>query len=297
MNDVYLEFDKVRLTAMTDLAKMKEPLVFWAHDDTVEPRKSYRYRIRLGVFNPVAGTDQLTEKDISRKNEVVLWSEFSDITNPVEIPGRMYFFAKHIREPADVVTVQVSKYVLGYWYSEDFKVSKGEVIGTVVETETETDRLQRRSEFGRTMIDPRMASGRTTMAPGMMTPLSGPREKSVVPETIDYNTGAVMVDAVTVNDWSGDNALTARHYYNMLYSMDGTDIEHMPVRTTYWAKDLRDMYGRISILDKVDKEPFKQFSAGRRSRPGRMGGDDMGGYDMMYEDMYNYDDMGGVGPY
>ncbi|MHC4559661.1 MAG: hypothetical protein ACYS80_20400, partial [Planctomycetota bacterium] len=303
MFDVYDEFDKIRLTGRTLLEKMKEPLVFWAHDDTVEPRKHYRYRIRLGVFNPVAGTDQLADQDISRKNEVVLWSEFSDVTEPVEISGRLYFFAKHIREPANVVTVQVSKYVLGYWYSEDFKVSKGEVIGNVVETETETDRQrnqrnQRRPEFGRGMLDPRMGADRTMMDPrmGAFGSFGGPQEKSVVPETIDYSTGAVLVDAVAVNDWSGDNNLTTRRYYDMLYSMDGADIEHMPVRTAYWAKDLRDMYGKISILDKVTKEPFKAFSAGRRTRPGgRPGGDDMGGYEDMYYDEMMYEDMGGMG--
>ena len=294
MMDVYDEFDKIRLTGRTLLEKMKEPLVFWAHDDTVEPRKQYRYRIRLGVFNPVAGTNQLSAQDISRKNEVILWSDFSDVTEPVDIPGRMYFFAKHIREPANIVTVQVSKYKLGYWYSEDFTVSEGEVIGSVVETEKETDRQQRRPELARGMIDPRISSGR-----GMIDPLMGsfgqPQEKSVVPETIDYSTGAVMVDAVAVNDWSGDKNLTARRYYDMLYSTDGTDIEHMPVRTAYWAKDLQDMYGRISILEKETKEPFKAKSTGRRTRPGaRPGGEDMG--DMYYDDMM-YEDMGGIGPY
>jgi hypothetical protein len=290
MNEVYMDFDKIRISYVNPLDKMKEPLVFWAHDDTVEPRKKYRYRIRLGVFNPVAGTDQLVERDMARKNEVVLWSDFSDVTKPVEIPGRMYFFAKHIREPANVVTVQVSKYVLGYWYSEDFKVSKGEVIGNVVEIEDENDRQQRRNDFGRNMMDPRMAAGGTMMDQRMMmNPLAGSREQSVVPETVDFNTGAVMVDAVPVNDWSGDKTLTARHYYNMLYSTDGTDIEDMPVRTSYWAKDLRDIYGKISILEGVEREPFKQFSTGRRSRPGGMGGENMG-------DMMMYDDMG-MSPY
>ncbi len=246
----------------------------------------------MGVFNPVAGTNQISEQDISRKNEVVLWSEFSDVTEPVEIPGRMYFFAKHIREPADVVTVQVSKYVLGYWYSEDFKVSKGEIIGNVIETETETDRQrnQRRIEFGRGMMDPRMASDRMMMDPRMGS-FGQPREKSVVPEIIDYNTGAVLVDTVAVNDWSGDKNLTARRYYNMLYSTDGTDIEQMPVRTAYWAKDLRDIYGKISILEKVTKEPFKDFSAGRRARPGARPGGEMGEYDDMYYDEMMYEDM------
>jgi hypothetical protein len=294
MFDVYQDFDKIRLTARTPLEKMKEPLVFWAHDDTVEPRNTYRYRIRLGVLNPLAGTDQIGEQDVSRKNEVVLWSEFSKTTEPVEIPGRMYFFAKHIREPANVVTVQVSKYVLGYWYSEDFKVSEGELIGNVVETETETEadrqRNQRRTDFGRGMLDPRMAPGGAMMDPRMGA-IGVPREKSVVPETIDYGTGAVMVDAVPVIDWSGDKNLTERHYYNMLYSMDGTDIEHMPVRTAYWAKDLRDMYGMISILEKETREPFKSFSA-RKTRPGARPGGDMGGYEDMYYDDMMYEDMG-----
>jgi hypothetical protein len=296
MFDVYDEMDKIELNYMTDLKKMKDPLVFWAHDDTVEPRKHYRYRIRLGVFNPVAGTDQISDQDISRKNEVVLWSEFSDVTNPVEIPGRLYFFAKHIREPANVVTVQVSKYVNGYWHSEDFKVSSGEVIGGVVETEIETDR-QRRTELGYggygRGVDPRMGAGRGMMDPRMSSLSSYGRtdEKSVVPDSIDYSTGAVMVDAVPVNDWAGDKNLTTRRYYDMLYSMDGTDIEHMPIRTSYWAKDLQSWYGKISTLENVTKEPFKAFKAGRSARPGgRLGGDEMGGYEDMY--MEGYDDMG-----
>lgn len=287
MNEVYLEFDKVRITPRTELDKMKEPLVFWAHDDTVEPRKQYRYRIRLGVFNPVAGTDQVSEQDIDKKNDVVLWSEFSDITNPVDIPGRMYFFAKYIREPANEVTIQVSKYLNGYWHSEDFKVNKGEIIGNVVETETEADRQkQLRPELGglggRPMLDNQM----------MYTPIAKPEEKSVVPETIDFTTGAILVDTVPVNDWSGDKNLATRHYYDMLYSINGDDIEHMPIRTAYWSKDLRDIYGKINILEKVTKEPFKTFSAGRGSRPGRIGGEDMGGYEDMYYDDMMYEDMG-----
>jgi len=296
MYEVYDEFDKIRLTGRTLLEKMKEPLVFWAHDDTVEPKKQYRYRIRLGVFNPVAGTDQLSEQDISRKNEVVLWSEFSEVTEPVEIPGRLYFFAKHIREPANVITVQVSKYVNGYWHSEDFKVSQGDVIGGLVETETETERQrnQRRTEFGRGMMDPRMGPGRGITDPRMGF-VGRPEEKSVIPETIDYGTGAVMVDAVAVNDWAGDKNLTARQYYDMLYSVDGINIEHMPVRTSYWAKELRDVYGMISVLENETKEPFKAFKAGSRARPGRLGGDEMGGYEDMYMDESYM--MEGMGPY
>jgi len=270
MNDVIDEFYKISLNIRTEFSKLREPLVFWAHDDTVEPTKSYRYRIRLGVFNPVAGTNQLSKQDMSRKNEVILWSGFSDTTEPVEIPGRLYFFAKSIREAAKVVTVQVSKYVMGYWRSEDFKVSQGEVIGGVIETEPESPKTTRR-------VDPRIGFVATR-----------PEDEAVMPETIDYETGAVMVDAVAVDDWSGGESLSTRRYFDMLYSFDGANIEHMPVKTSYWAKDVRDIFSKIATLQREKPEPFKAFgSGGRRRRTGEAEYyDEMEGYDeYMYEDM------------
>ena len=274
MNDVIDEFYEISLNIRTDLSKLREPLTFWAHDDTVEPRKSYRYRIRLGVFNPVAGTNQLSKEEMSRKNEVVLWSEFSDITEPVEIPGRLYFFAKSIREAAKVVTVQVSKYVMGYWRSEDFKVSQGEVIGGVVETELEKLRTTRR--------EPRIGA------------FTRPEDETVIPDTIDYGTSAVMVDAVAVNDWSGDKSLSTRRYFDMLYSFDGANIEHMPVRTSYWATDLKDMFSKITTLQREKPEPLKPWGTGGRRRRTEDAEyyDEYEGYDdMMYDEMM-YEDIG-----
>jgi len=290
MNDVYDEFDKIRLTWRTPLEKMKDPLVFWAHDDTIEPRKSYRYRIRLGVFNPVAGTNQLSEQDISRKNEVVLWSEFSDVTEPVEIPGRLYFFAKHILEAANIVTVQVSKYVMGYWNSEDFKVSQGDIIGGVVETEPERPEISRLDP--RSRVDPRSRLDSRMMMDSRMGPVIRPEDQAVTPETIDYSTGAVMVDAVAVNDWSGDKTLSTRRYYDMLYSFDGTDIEHMPIRMSYWAKDLQKWYGEIRLLEKEPREPLKAWGTGGRRRTREIQYEDYGDEYLYEEEMM----MGGGRP-
>jgi len=281
MIDVYDEYDKILLTRLTLLEKMREPLVFWAHDDTVEPRKSYRYRIRLGVFNPVAGMNQLSTEDTSRKDEVVLWSEFSDITEPVEIPGRLYFFAKHIREATKDVTVQVSKYVMGYWRSKDFTVSQGEAIGGVVETEPtkpETTRDNRIIRDSRTIRDSRVDL--------LMSPVARPEDKAVEPETIDYSTGAVMVDAVAVNDWSGEKNLSTRNYYDMLYSFDGAVIEHMPIRTAYWATDLQKWYSDIVRMQREKPEPLRAWgTAGRRVRPREAE------YQDYYDDEYYMEEM------
>ncbi len=231
--DIYGEFDKILLTEKTDITKMEEPLVFWAHDDTVEPRKSYRYRMRLGVFNPIAGTDQFIEQDKSLKNKVILWSEFSDVTGTVDIPGTLYFFPREIQEAAKTVTVTACRYVLGYWYCKDFMVKAGETIGNVVGLE----------------------------------PLES-QEQLTVPEQIDYTTGAVLIDVAQVDDWSGGTNPYKRQYYNMLYSFDGKDIERLPIKTRYWAEALQSKFNEIKRSEKEPKEPLRSWEGrvGERRR-------------------------------
>ena len=293
VNQVYIKFDKLRLTWQTEFAKLREPLVFWAHDDSIEPVKTYRYRIRLGVFNPLAGTNQLSEKDKALKDQVILWSDFSAVTKPVEIMDRLYFFANSVREMDKAVTVQVSRLALGRWYSHDFVVRQGEQIGNVIEPEPEKPD---RNALGATALGATLGG---PMGGPMGSPMGGPmgdpmgrfpglgvpQEKSNVPETVDCATGAVMVDAVVVNDWSGAPALRTRNYHDMLYSYDGVSIEHMPVGATYWEPQLQTVFSHIARKQREPHEPFKAF--GTTGRQQRMGDEYMG------EEMY-MEDMGGM---
>ena len=52
--------------------KIEDELLFWAHDDTVKPGSSYKYRIRFGVLNPMAGTNRLAPGFESYKYQVIL---------------------------------------------------------------------------------------------------------------------------------------------------------------------------------------------------------------------------------
>lgn len=127
------EFIKIKLTEKMDFAAMKEPLLFWAHDDTAEQGTTYRYRIKIGVFNPIAGTDSFSDKDTPLKNDVVLWSGYSAVTEPITVPQRWYFFPLNYREADKMVNMHVCRYVLAKWYSKDFRVKPGEMIGAVAE--------------------------------------------------------------------------------------------------------------------------------------------------------------------
>ena len=304
MNDIYNELSKILITPVTDLSRMREPLVFWAHDDTAEPEKTYRYRIRLGVFNPMAGASGVAQQDKSaisladksRVKNAILWSEFSSPSATVEIPGVLYFFAKGIQEAAKKVTVQVCKYAMGYWHSEDFLVGQGEVIGKPVESKPPAPAPMPRpvgvetgaSRGGRAEANPRIPTYRESSV-GQPLYGTGPDTVLPMPETIDYTTGAVLVDVVPVNDWSGGGgkSMFARHYFDMLYSFDGTNIEHTPVDMKYWATDLRTVYGEIQNLQKEPREPLRawggQDTGFRRVTPSPL----YEGYDerMMEEEM------------
>jgi hypothetical protein len=234
IDDIYKEFDEISITPTSDITKMDKPLLFWANDDTIEPGNSYRYRIRLGVFNPIAGTNQFSAQDKALKNKVILWSDFSDVTKTVDIPAFIYFFPRSIQEAIETVTVQVSRYVLGYWYSKDFTVKRGELIGKVDEYKITEDEEKR---------------------------------KVTVPKTIDYATGAVLVDIVPVTDWSGGNNMRARHFSDMLYSFGGEDIRRLPIDTRYLNGTLQSKFNEIRRAEKETKEPLRSWE----SRPEQRG--------------------------
>ena len=226
LQDIDEELKNILLTEKTEVGRMREALVFWAHDDTVDAEKTYRYRLRLGVFNPIAGKEQLVEQDEWQKDKVILWSEFSESSEAVEIPPRLCFFAREIQEAAKTVTVTVSRHVLGYWYSEDFMVKAGETIGNVVGLE----------------------------------PLES-QEQLTVPEQIDYTTGAVLIDVAQVDDWSGGTNPYKRQYYNMLYSFDGTSVERMAIKQRYWPDKVQAMYTAIRKSEKEPKQPLRPFGS------------------------------------
>ena len=223
VNLVYEDFQNIVLKIDDDLKKIDEPITIWAIDDTVEPGKTYKYRMRLGILNQnTSGNDG---------QDIIFWSDFSNETQPVEIPGMMYFFANSMREAAKTVVVSIYKYVLGYWYKEDFTIAQGEVIGDVVELDLDED------EDTDTRITDDM------------------------PESIDFNTGAIMVDVSRAYEWSGLNTLGYKDYYDMLYSKDGIEIMHMPISSKNWPDKLLQDYNEVQPEVNKDKEPLKAWGA------------------------------------
>ena len=66
----------------------------WAHDDTVEPGQTYRYKMRLCVKNPVYGTNMAKEPAMAKPLLLPVDKDksWSDWTKPVEVKPRVQFF-------------------------------------------------------------------------------------------------------------------------------------------------------------------------------------------------------------
>ena len=220
---------------------MKEPLLFWAHDDTVEVDKTYRYRVRLGVFNPVAGTGQVSEKYRQMRDQIILWSNFAQATEIINVAAKSYFFPLEIPSAGNNVRVKVCKYFQGYWYAKDYNVKQGEAIGRVEETQKEQTQKEKESQ-------------ETTEA--------------ALPESIDYSTSVVLLDFIPVSDWTSAKNAKERFYYNMLYSQDGLSINRMAVGSKNWPERIVAAYNEILRLEKEPREAFRE----RGSRGGAGGG-------------------------
>ncbi len=203
------EFLSLKLDERNKLENLKK-VVVWAYDDTTESGKEYQYRIRAGVFNPVAGKNYVVEEQQQLNSEVILWSKFSVPTEPIKTPLRMHLFPKEWRDPAKTATIEVMKYHLGRWSAKDFPVKCGEMIGKYVEETTTSDGA---SGYG-----------------------------SSEPQKIDYTTGAILVDVIKVNDWDASKGLKQQEYYSAVYSYNPQQLASLAIGERFWPSSVLQTY-------------------------------------------------------
>lgn len=233
IKDVEDDFKYIKFTEDLDLEIMRDPLVFWAHDDTVKPLSTYRYRMRIGVFNPTAGKGWFTGSDAKFKDSVVLWSDYSEVTGEIKVDPMVYFFPLKIVRGAKEAKIQVSKFYNGKWQSHEFDVRVGESIGHEIEIEEVEDEMNPRN-----------------------------RRKTVEEvKTIDYSSGAVLVDVVE----SKRSASGGRLFQEILYSENGNKTKRLGVSKRNWSKPLSKIFS--DIQGQADVEVV--ISDVRGTTPGR----------------------------
>jgi len=111
-----------------------DEIYVWAHDDRIQPGGIYRYRLRVGFFNPIAGRNWFPEEQQDLKKQVVLWSDWQYPQTMVNVPERVLFFPKSAVASAgnpvpSSVRVDVYRREDGTWRKQAYTVAPGHIIG------------------------------------------------------------------------------------------------------------------------------------------------------------------------
>ncbi len=239
---VQKDFEKELLNEKSDIQSMRDSLLVWAHDDTAKPGKTYQYRIRIGVFNPIAGKDWFQDAQADYKNQLVFWSDYSQPITEVAVPKRIYVFPMDViadrGTPGDIegVQVEVAKYYLGQWRDFDFDVYPGEVIGYEVEDVQEAD-------------------GTKNVAGGYQPTDSKELDK------VDFTSDITLVDVAMEVVWG--SRLRLGTLYKMLYYDTEKKMQQVAVGKSNWHSDTRRIYDEIqeSIARGVEqRDPGTMFN-------------------------------------
>lgn len=264
IDDVLKDMQQERINEQTKLDTRRDSLLVWAHDDTTLAGQTYQYRIRLGVFNPIAGRNWFSDEQQRYKNQVVLWSQYSEPTQEVTIPKMMHVFPTDVLalDTGGGVKVEVARYYLGQWRTHEFEVFPGQIIGqkadyTPVYLKTAgTETIPGRGGVAEVLIAPIAGAMGMTAASG------------AEPKTVDFTTPFMLVDVNTRVDW-GSNFSSRSEYWQMLYFGTEQTIQTIPVGRGNWSAEIRRERDEI----KDAEQNAIPLNPTRSSTPGMFPGD------------------------
>lgn len=99
-----------------------------AHDLDVTPGKTYVYRIRYEILNPLVGSANMRDPADARRMTLV--SDWSPESRPVEVRSDLFYFLTKADAKTQTAEFTVFKKVAGGEFEKDtFKVAPGELVG------------------------------------------------------------------------------------------------------------------------------------------------------------------------
>jgi hypothetical protein len=127
-----------RPTVESETLLEREEVPLWAHDIHVEPGGVYRYRIRYAVLNPfVDKATRLSEEQRHLAASMAVYSEPSDWSAAVEVPGDTYYFITAANPPRQGTpvaraSVKMYRYYDGFWRFAEASLEPGDELAKTI---------------------------------------------------------------------------------------------------------------------------------------------------------------------
>lgn len=106
-------------------------LLIWAHDDSIESERTYRYKLRYTIRNPMFGQPQFAI-DPKLADTWAITSADSDWSTEVTVPARAYFFLAGGGVGSPTARFKIFRWQDGVWKSTTEAVAPGDIIGKTV---------------------------------------------------------------------------------------------------------------------------------------------------------------------
>jgi hypothetical protein len=107
----------------------------WYHDDSVESGKTYRYRMRVKLWNRYWGKLSALQ-DPDQAKQTVLVGDWSLPGEAITVTPGTYFFLTRASIDKTSAGVEVYKWLRGRWLKESFDIAVGDVVGGIKEVAT-----------------------------------------------------------------------------------------------------------------------------------------------------------------
>lgn len=142
----------------------------WAHDLSIEPGKTYRYRVVVAVLNPLYRQKRVADAQREEHYDRISlgpdpqelasspWSE------PVRVDSDYYFFM--VKGTSQSARVEVWDVYDGKWVNKEFEVRPGDPIGQPVQVTVGNRQLQLDMNVGLIVVDLIQAAGGGTFGGG-----------------------------------------------------------------------------------------------------------------------------------
>ncbi|MBL8887403.1 MAG: hypothetical protein JNK16_12145 [Phycisphaerales bacterium] len=185
----------------------QDSVKFWVHDATAQPGERYRYRLRVGVNNPLFGRQALLQQPQQNLAAAsIIKSPWSEWSNTVDVDRAEYFFVTSATPDNDLGAARASVELYKFYFGHYRKQTAGMNIGDPLSGNINLPK----NLAGAPTAPAAAAPGAAAPAPGAEAPAAAAQPPFVAPDNIRVTLdGVILLDISPVPNAGGTPTFVA----------------------------------------------------------------------------------------